>query len=349
MKDSQIWFRLVRFYIKIGLFFYAKKIRVIGKENIPKKGAVLFAVNHPNGLLDPLIVTTNNVRTSFFLVKAAAFKNPIVEKILNKLNLIAIYRMRDGIDQLAKNEEVFNTCYNILKNEQTLVIFPEGTDSKVRTIRTLSKGFTRIVFGCLEKYPEVKIKVVPVGLTYQNVTSFPSKVTVQYGTAIDANEIYENNIPSKSINILKNKVTKQLEDLTVHIKGDENYNEILSSLNNAQVDFTNVDTVKNIIENTNFPSSKKTPINFIKPLFYIIILNSIFPYLIWKNFSNKNTDKDFTDTLRFGYNIFIFPPFYILQAIIIAFIFGSTIGWIYFFASLLSVFIYVKLATTPAK
>ena len=349
MNNSQIWFRLVRFYIKIGMFFYVKKIRISGKENIPKEGAVLFAINHPNGLLDPLIVTTNNVRTSFFLVKAGAFKNPIAKKILNKLNLIAIYRMRDGIDQLAKNEEVFNTCFDILKNEQTLVIFPEGTDCKDRTVRTLSKGFTRIVFGCLEKYPDVKLKVVPVGLTYQKVTSFPTKVAVRYGKAIDANEIYANNIPSKSINILKNQVTEALEKLTVHIKKDENYEQILSKLNNAEVDFTKVDEVKKMIATNDFPKTQKKPLNFAKPLLYIIIINSIFPYLIWKYFSNKNTDKDFTDTLRFGYNIFLFPPFYVLQAIIISVIFGSKIGLIYFFISFLFVFIYVKLATTPAK
>ena len=349
MEDSQIWFRLVRFYIKIGLFFYAKKIRVVGKENIPKDGAVMFAVNHPNGLLDPLIVTTNNIRTSYFLVKAAAFKKPLVEKILNKLNLIAIYRMRDGIDQLAKNEEVFNTCFNILKNEETLVIFPEGTDCKDRTVRTLSKGFTRIVFGCLEKHPEVKIKVVPVGLTYQNVTSFPTKVALHYGKPIDANEIYENNIPSKSINILKKEVDNQLKNLSVHLPKDGNYEQNLSKLVNAQVDFTKVNTTNKIIKNNSFPSPTKSPINFAKPLLYLIKLNSIFPYLIWKNFSDKNTDKDFTDTLRFGYNIFLFPPFYSIQAIIIGLIFGSAVGWIYFFACFLSVFIYVKLASTPAK
>jgi len=349
MNTTQIWFRLVRFYIKIGLFLYAKKIHVVGKENIPKKGAVLFAVNHPNGLVDPLIVTTNNVRTSYFLVKAGAFENPIARKILNKLNLIAIYRMQDGIDQLARNEEVFNTCFTLLKDKQSLVIFPEGTDCKDRRIRTLSKGFTRIVFGCLEKYPDVKLKVVPVGLTYQNVTSFPTKVSVNYGIPIDANEIYENNIPSKSINILKNEVTKQLEELTVHIKMDENYVQILSELNKAQVNFTKVDEVNKMIAKKEFPSEEKAPINFIKPLFYLIILNSIFPYLIWKNFSNKNTDKDFTDTLRFGYNIFLFPPFYIIQTLIISFAFGIQTGIIYFFASLLIIFIYVRLATTPAR
>ena len=80
--------------------------------------------------------------------------------------------MRDGIDQLAKNEEVFNQCYDILHRKKSLMIFPEGSDNRNRTVRTLSKGFTRIVYGAIEKHPDLKIKVVPVGVTYQNSTKY---------------------------------------------------------------------------------------------------------------------------------------------------------------------------------
>ncbi|MGB0879683.1 MAG: 1-acyl-sn-glycerol-3-phosphate acyltransferase [Polaribacter sp.] len=349
MKNSQLWFRSVRFYIKIGMYFYIKKIRVVGKENIPKKGAVLFAVNHPNGLVDPLLVTTNNVRTSYFLVKAGAFKNPIYKKILNSLNLIAIYRMRDGIDQLAKNEEVFNKCFNILHRKESLMIFPEGSDNRNRTVRTLSKGFTRIVFGAIEKYPDVKIKVVPVGVTYQNSTQYPCKAAVHYGIPIDANEIYNDNTLATSINILKQRVTEQLKTLSVHLENDENYQSTVSKLNKAQVDFTEVNAVNSIIKSGVSLSEKKASVNYIKPLFYIIILNSIIPYLIWKKISNNNTDKDFTDTLRLGSNIFLFPFFYVLQAIIISQFYNWKIGVAYFFASLLLVFLYTKLSPTPTE
>ena len=349
MEISQLWFRFVRFYIKIGMYFYTKKITVVGKENIPKKGAVLFAVNHPNGLIDPLIVTTNNVRTSFFLVKAAAFKNPIVEKILNSLNLIAIYRMRDGIDQLAKNEEVFNKCFDILHREESLMIFPEGSDNRNRSVRTLSKGFTRIVFGALEKYPDLKIQVVPVGVTYQNSTHYPCKVALYYGTPIDANEIYKNNIPSKSINVLKKKVSDQLKTLSVHLEDDENYKEELSKLNKAQVDFTKVETINSIVKEGVFLSKRKTPMNYMRPMLSIIILNSLIPYLIWKRKSSNNTDKDFTGSLRFATNIFLFPFFYILQSVILSLFYNWKIGIGYFFVSLLLVFLYVKLSPTPTE
>jgi bile acid:Na+ symporter, BASS family len=141
---KKLWYTFVIFYIKTGLFFYTKKIKIVGKENIPKKGAVLFAVNHPNGLLDPLIVTTNTSRTTHYLVRAAIFKKPIVKKFLATLNLMPIYRIRDGVQEISKNAEVFNDCYDILNKQQALMIFPEGSHDKKRTVRILSKGFTRM-------------------------------------------------------------------------------------------------------------------------------------------------------------------------------------------------------------
>jgi 1-acyl-sn-glycerol-3-phosphate acyltransferase len=344
MEVSQLWFRFVRFYVQLGLYFYAKKIRVVGIKNVPKKGAVLFAVNHPNGLLDPLIVTTNNPRGSYFLVKAAAFKNPIIEKILNSLNLIAIYRMRDGIDQLAKNEEVFNKCYTIFNRGKSLMIFPEGSDCRDRTIRPLSKGFTRIVYGAIEKYPGIQIQVVPVGVTYQNASQYPSKVALHYGKPIDASEIYANNIPSKSINILKKQVSDQLKTLCVHIEKDENYDAVLTKLNDAQVDFTEVKKVQEMIRTSTFPSKKEASKTYLKPLFYLIILNSLVQYSIYKKKAKKNTDIDFVDTFRFTFNLFAFSFFYSLQALIVSFFFGNEIALFYFVFSLLIVFIYVRLS-----
>jgi len=349
MEVSQLWFRFVRFYVQLGLYFYTKKIKVVGIKNVPKKGAVLFAVNHPNGLLDPLIVTTNNPRASYFLVKAAAFKNPIIEKILNSLNLIAIYRMRDGIDQLAKNEEVFNKCYRIFNRGKSLMIFPEGSDCRDRTIRPLSKGFTRIVYGAIKKYPELHIQVVPVGVTYQNASQFPSKVALHYGMPIDASDIYANNIPSKSINILKKQVTDQLKTLCVHIEKDENYETVLTKLNEAQVDFTEVKKVQEMIKTNTFPPKKEASKTYLKPLFYLIVLNSLIQYLIYKKQANKNTDIDFVDTLRFTFNLFAFPIFYALQAITVSFFFGNKIALLYFGFSFLMVFIYTKLSPTNTE
>ena len=84
---KKIWYQSVKLFLKIGLHFYAQKIIIKGIKNIPKKGAVLFAVNHPNALIDPLFVTTFNPRENHFLVRADVFKKPLIRKFLSSLNL----------------------------------------------------------------------------------------------------------------------------------------------------------------------------------------------------------------------------------------------------------------------
>lgn len=64
--------------------------------------------------------------------------------------MLPIYRIRDGIQQLANNKEIFEKCHKILNSGETLMIFLKEVMTK-RAIRPLSKGFTRIVFGALEK------------------------------------------------------------------------------------------------------------------------------------------------------------------------------------------------------
>ena len=346
---QKIWFSLVCGYIKFGLFFYSKNIRVKGIKNIPKKGAVLFAVNHPNGLVDPLYVTTTNRRQNHFLVRAASFKHPFVKKILESLYLMPIYRIRDGIQQLANNQEIFEKCFNILKRGETLMIFPEGSHDKKRTVRPLSKGFTRIVFGALEKYKSLEIIVIPVGITYQHPSHFPAKVCVNYGQPIATKNIFEENTSAKSINILKEAVTEQLKELSVHIPNDENYETILQQLNDAQVDFTHVDKVNKMIKNGRIPEKKTEKNNHLKPLLYLIILNNIIPYLIWKKAAKRIDEIEFIDTFRFSLNLGLFAVFFGLKTWLIATFYGILVGFFYLTISALMIFIYVKCAPTNAK
>jgi 1-acyl-sn-glycerol-3-phosphate acyltransferase len=349
MSIKKIWYESVRLFLKISLHFYAKKIKVYGKNKIPKKGAVLFAINHPNALMDPLFVTSNSKRENHYLVRADVFKKPLIKKALASLNLMPIYRIRDGRNQLSNNQEVFEKCFDILKRGETLIIFPQGGHSRDRNIKPLSKGFTRIVFGALEKNPTLEITVIPVGVTYQNSSSFPSKVSIHFGELINSREILSKNEKPKAINILKNEVRNQLEKLTVHIPDNENYTATLKKLNQANVDFTNIDAVNKMIAENNFPEAVKKPVNILKPLFYIILLNSIFPLIIWKKISKSIGEIEFVDTMKYGINVISFPVFYTLQALVVRFFFGWNIAEIYWFLSFLLVFLYTKFSVSNTE
>lgn len=342
---KKLWYTIFKCYIQTGLFFYTKKIKIVGKKNIPKKGAILFAVNHPNGLLDPLLVTTNTPRITHYLVRAAIFKKPIVKKFLGTLNLMPIYRIRDGVKELSKNTEVFKDCFNILNKRRALMIFPEGSHDRRRTIRPISKGFTRILFGAFDTYPDLKISVIPVGVTYQNASQFPCKVAIHYGKPILAHELYNPKELNKSVITIKKEVSDQLKELSVHIPYDENYNNTLQKLNDNNIDFTNVKDVNEMIKSGNI-QALKPGYNYGNLLKLPFILNSLFPWILWKIISKKVEEMEFIDTFRFGIGISIFPIFYLLQTIIVYKFYDVRMAGVYFGGSLLLALLFSKNSTT---
>lgn len=338
-------YHTVKIIIKSGFVFYNQKTTILGTENIPKDGAVVFLANHTNGLIDPLLIASNIKRKTHFLVRASVFKNPKIATFFDWMGMMPVYRMVDGIRNLTKNDEIFNKCEGLLNNRECLLLFPEGSHLFRRTIRPLSKGFTRIIFGTLAKNPKLKIHIIPVGVTYKNVSEYPSKATLLFGKPILANSFYNPDEIHNSTNLLKERVTHDLRRLSVYIKEDENYDTVLTKLNNAHVDFSEVSKVNSIIKSKQFPQ-KTIVTKRVHPLRWIIIINSILPYLLWKKASKKITEIEFVDTFRFGLNIVIFPIFYILQSYAVSFLFGWKLATAYFITSILLIWIYVKTAST---
>lgn len=347
MKD--VIYQIVKIIVKSGLFFYTKKIKVSGLENIPDDGAILFTANHPNGLLDPLLVATSIRRKTHFLVRAAVFKKPTIAYIFDLLGMMPIYRIRDGIGELSKNEQIFNKCESVLNTNGSLLIFPEGSHNRQRTIRPLSKGFTRIIFQTLENNPTLKLSIVPIGITYQNSSFYPCKVALNFGNAINPKQHIAEDSKFEATKNLKKLVEESLYELTVHIPNDEKYQNTLQSLNSANVDYTNVSLTNQTLQSISNIIPQKKQLNFTKPLFYIVVLNSIIPYTFWKLALKKIDEIEFVDTFRFGLNILLFPIFYAIQSLLLTYFTNWKTGIIYFMASLVLVLFYSKLAPTPTE
>lgn len=336
---KKIWYYFLRTYTQLGFLFYFKRIHKFGIENIPKNKAVLFVCNHPNALIDPLLIATTNHRITYFFTRASVFKKGIVEKLLHSVNMLPVYRIRDGINTIKKNEAVFAFGIDRLKEKFALLIFAEGSHSLLRKVRPLSKGFTRVVFGALEKYPDLEIAIVPVGINYSEPTNMASEVSIFYGKPIEAKNYYNPNNLSLATTELVKETSFALKEIVCHIETEE-YETALSKF--SEKDFLDPTTFNQKVQNFEelpIPGSEKSNIDLFRKLFEI---NSFFPFLIWKNVSGKITENEFIATFKFALGITVFPIFYLIQAVIVGWVFGENVGWIYFFLSLLIVFIYSK-------
>src|SRR5690606_17514932 len=154
MKD--LFNAVLRLLVKVALHGYFQKIIVEGRENLPKNRPVILVANHQNALIDPLLLATHTRLNPWFLTRAAVFTNPFVCKLLHLIRMLPVYRLRDGFSTIQQNQQTFDKTYEVLRKNGTVVIFAEGSHSRVRNLRPLSKGFTRMAFGLKEKYPELE-------------------------------------------------------------------------------------------------------------------------------------------------------------------------------------------------
>ncbi|WP_418513656.1 1-acyl-sn-glycerol-3-phosphate acyltransferase [Corallibacter sp.] len=341
----KLWLHTIRCYLQLGLFFYYKRIRVVNKENVPKKGAVLLLSNHQNALIDALLIATKSGRFSYFLTRASVFSGSFTDKFLKSLQMLPVYRVRDGWKTISNNNLVFSKCAKLLYESKAVALFPEGNHSLQRTVRNLSKGFTRIVFKTLKLYPDTNLQIVPIGLNFQNAVAFGDSVSIYFGKPIDAKN-YLLDDENAAIGVLKRDVQQQLSTLTTHIPSGS-YDAVLNELTLNKVNFLHPENVNACIS-SNFKNCElqQTPrFVAIKKVFKFLMIITLFgPYLIWKfKVYPKIKEPEFVATFRFAIVITLVPIWLLLLGFTLAVTCGLYIAVLFVAVSLCLALLAVKL------
>ncbi|MBP1839779.1 1-acyl-sn-glycerol-3-phosphate acyltransferase [Formosa algae] len=325
MTLKQFKLHAVKAYISLGLFFYYKKIHVKGQEFVPKTQPVLILSNHQNGLLDPLLIATESNRFCYYLTRAAVFQKPLISRLLKGLNMLPVYRARDGWQNITNNNAIFEICKGLLKQKEALVIFPEGSHNLSRKVRPLSKGFTRIILDTLETYPDLDLQLLPVGVNYKNPKGFADSMFLNIGKPISAKQ-YTTLKKVDAVAALKKDVQEQIQLLTTHIEDD--YEVVVKNLEQERADFLKPDVINHYLVKGEKRSGFKRSKSFLKPL--KIIFNTLLKlvllpvYALWKLlFQPKIEEKEFTGTFRFALGLTLVP----LWLLIIFLVVGFNLGW----------------------
>jgi len=340
-----LWYKTVRLYVQFGLRSYFKKTIVIGKEHIPKDCPILFVGNHRNGLIDPIMVATTSSRVHLFLTRASAFKDPIVNFLLRSINMIPIFRIRDGVNTIQKNQEIFDACHREFEMNGSVLMFPEGNHSLPRRIRTLTKGFARIAFGYLDAYPNADLQIITTGLNYSNAQDKGSSICVYYGNPIDVREYYNMEDENQGIETLKDRVCESLKTITTHIDAQHNHEEVETYLIHKGIDFLDPIKANKIIAETTqwdvvtkkLPHKKSLWAKFIQLTFTI---NTLIPIRIWNRLKDKPKDIVLVPTFRYGLSLGLVPLCYMLQSVLIGLFSSALIGLLYFIGSILVLLLY---------
>lgn len=176
-------YKLLKAWGKWGLKAEFRKIDVYGAENLLLDKPLILAPNHQNAFVDAMLPITQVDKQGYFLTRADLFQRPWLARLLSALNLIAIYRQRDKVNPLTKNEAVFQKCREILAEGHAVLLFPEANQEMTYALRPLKKGCARIALSAVDELG-LDVQVVPVGVHFHDYARWRSVVQVQFGEAI---------------------------------------------------------------------------------------------------------------------------------------------------------------------
>lgn len=186
--------------------FFFKKIEIIGKENVPKTGAVIIAPTH-RSRWDALIVpyATGKLvsgRNPHFMVSANEMRG-IQGWIIRRMGGFEVNTNRPGMESLRHS-------FDLLSQGEMVVIFPEGNIYRTDDVQPLKRGVAKIALEVETAKPEMQIKILPLTIKYsQAIPQKGCSVTVKIGECLTVKD-YQGKSPRESSFLLTADLAKSL-------------------------------------------------------------------------------------------------------------------------------------------
>ena len=215
-------------YVRFIDWIIHNKTVLTGVDNIPGNKPIVFAPNHQNALSDPMAILLHTKYQPVWLARSDIFKKGIVTFLLHFMKIMPVFRIRDGKEQLAKNDQTFADSIKVLENNLALALFPEAAHSAKRQMLSHKKAVPRIVFMAEEKAEQnLDIHIIPVGIYYSSYWKINRTVIVNFGKPIRVNQYldeYQKNASSATLT-LRNSIYNSIEPLTINIASKNHYED----------------------------------------------------------------------------------------------------------------------------
>jgi 1-acyl-sn-glycerol-3-phosphate acyltransferase len=176
---------LVRGAARVAVVVFFRDVRV---EELPRlrtaRGPRLLVAHHVNSLVDPLLLFAFLPGPPRFLAKSTLWQHPVIAPLVVVSDAIPVYRHQDGVD-VARNMETFARARETLAGGGTVALFPEGRSHSEPQPLPLKTGAARIALHALHEGRAAGLRIVPIGVVYEDKGRFRSRVVLRVGEPID--------------------------------------------------------------------------------------------------------------------------------------------------------------------
>jgi glycerol-3-phosphate O-acyltransferase / dihydroxyacetone phosphate acyltransferase len=220
-------YRILAWFLRLVTRVFFRQVEVVGLEHVPRIGPVLFAGNHPNSLIDPILIITTCGRKVHFAAKDTLFKGRIMRALLRGLGAVPIKRRDDhdgkprdrpepaNVTAPVDNDAAFEAMFAVLTDGGAIGIFPEGLSHDESQLSRLKTGAARLALGGAKRTTrERPIQIVPCGLTFIHPKRFRSRVLVQFGPPIEVAAGREST--PDEVRVLTDEIDGSLRRLTIN-------------------------------------------------------------------------------------------------------------------------------------
>jgi 1-acyl-sn-glycerol-3-phosphate acyltransferase len=168
------------------IFYALWRVKVEGREHVPRHGPVILAPNHVS-FLDSLFLPLVLVRRVTYVAKAEYFDSWKTAWFFRAAGQIPM-RREGG----SASERALAAARDVLEQGNVLGIYPEGTRSPDGRLYRGHTGAARLALGC-------GVPVIPVGLVRTSEVQRPGSnrphlfkpVTVRFGAPLDLSRFAE--------------------------------------------------------------------------------------------------------------------------------------------------------------
>ncbi len=201
-------------------------IEVTDARHLPATGPIIIACNHPNSIVDPLLLGTVTDRAITYCARDGLFQVPVFGRLLRAIGAIPIRRRGDhATTDTADNTGAFAAAGELLGRGGVMAIFPEGKTHGHLRIEPIKTGTARIAYAAQTSATGgPPVRIVPVAITYLVRHAFRSDIHVAFGPAIDVAEVIAA-VPTRdeftAVRALTARISDALRELAVHVERTE--------------------------------------------------------------------------------------------------------------------------------
>lgn len=219
-----MFYQLIKITVRLALKIFCREICINRPGLLKTVGPFLITANHPNSFLDAVIIGSVFKRPVHYLARGDAFTRPWHSKLLRLLNMIPVYRLSEGKENLALNEGAFSRSKEILAQNGIVLIFIEGVSKQTHELQPFKKGAARIA---LESKGLKNFRVVPLGIAYHSFDRFGKLVNINIGEPVGAQTLLFFEEEAKNMRQFNSNMHEKIERLVIRPNSRKNKNNAL--------------------------------------------------------------------------------------------------------------------------